>query len=98
FTLQTDGVFVAQAVCDPDKRELVEKEILAQIDKVKTNGVSEEDLAKARRSLLAGQFGSLATARGRASDLGSNWLLTRNLNFSKDYLDAIAKVSTEDLK
>jgi len=98
FTLQTDGVFVAQAVCEPDKRELVEKEILAQIDKVKTNGVSEEDLAKARRSLLAGQFGSLATARGRASDLGSNWLLTRNLNFSKDYLDAIAKVTTADLK
>jgi zinc protease len=36
--------------------------------------------------------------RGQASDTGSNWLLTRNLNFSRDYLDAIQKVTLEDIK
>jgi zinc protease len=35
--------------------------------------------------------------RGQASDLGSNWLLTRNLNFSRDYLEALQKVSVEDV-
>ena len=48
--------------------------------------------------MLADQLSGLATARGKASDLGSNWLLTRNPNFSKDYLDAIARVTTADLK
>jgi zinc protease len=36
--------------------------------------------------------------RGQASDIGSNWLLTRNLNFSRDYLDAVQKVTLDDIK
>ena len=98
FSLQTDGVFVVQAVCDPAKRPAVEAESLALLDRVKKNGVSQEDLDKARRSMLADQLSGLATMRGKASDLGSNWLLTRNTNFSKDYLDAISRVTTGDLQ
>src|SRR4029450_13769631 len=40
----------------------------------------------------------LTTMRGQASDIGSNWLLTRNLNFSRDYLDAVQKVTLDDIK
>ena len=36
--------------------------------------------------------------RGQASDIGSNWLLTRNLNFSRDYLEAMQKVTLDDIK
>jgi zinc protease len=36
--------------------------------------------------------------RGQASDLGSNWLLTRNLNFSRDYLEALQKVTLDDIR
>jgi zinc protease len=36
--------------------------------------------------------------RGRASDLGSNWLLARNLDFSRDYLDAVQRVTADDLR
>ena len=35
--------------------------------------------------------------RVKASDLGSNWQMTRNLNFSSDYLTAIQKVTVKDL-
>ena len=98
FSLQTDGVFVIQALCDPGNRQTVEKGALATLEQMKEDGGSPEELEKARRMMLAGQLSGLATARGRASDLGSNWLLTRNPNFSKDYLDAIARVTTEDLK
>ncbi len=98
FSLQTDGIFVVQAVCDPDKRKEVEKAALEIIEGVKKNGVSQADLDKARRSMLSSQISGLATARGKASDLGSNWLLTKNTNFSKDYLDAIGKVTTADLQ
>ncbi len=98
FSLQTDGVWSIQAVCDPDKRDQVEKEALAILEKLKKEGVSQADLDKARRSMLSRQISGLATARGKASDLGSSWLLTRNPNFSKDYLDAIAEVTTTDLQ
>jgi len=98
FSLQTDGVFIVDAVCDPDKRDAVEKEVLTLIEKLKQNGVTQSELDKARRSMLARQIKSLGTMRGKASDLGSSWLLARNPDFSKDYLDSINRVTTADLQ
>jgi zinc protease len=98
MSLQNEGVFVIQAVADPDKREAVEKESLRILDGIKAKGVTEAELDRARNSLLADQLHGLTTTRGIASDLGSNWLLTRNPNFSKQYLDAIGKVTTADIQ
>jgi zinc protease len=98
FSLQTDGVFIIQALCDPAHRSAVEREALAVVERIKETGGTQAELDKARRSMLASQLAGLSTARGKASDLGSNWLLTKNVNFSKDYLDAIGRVTTADLK
>ena len=96
--LQNEGVFVIQAVTDPDKREAVEKESLQILDGIKSKGVTEAELDRARQGLLSSQLNEFTTSRGVASDLGSNWLLTRNLNFSKQYLDAINKVTAADIQ
>ena len=53
---------------------------------------------KAKKMSLSHHLGDLTTMRGQASDIGSNWLLTRNLNFSRDYLDAVQKVTLDDIK
>jgi len=98
YSLQTDGVFVIQALCDPDKREPAEKAAFAIVERIKKDGVTAAELDKARRSMLSSQLSNLGTSNGKASDLGSNWLLTKNLNFSKDYLDAIAKVTPADIQ
>jgi len=98
LAMQNEGVFVIQAVADPDKREAVEKEALALVKEVQAKGISDSDLERARKSILASQLNALTTVRGVASDLGSNWLLTRNLNFSKQYLDAIGRVTAEDVR
>src|SRR4029078_11153388 len=47
---------------------------------------------------LGQHLGGLTTMRGQASDIGSNWLVTRDLNFSREYLDAIQKVTLDDVK
>jgi zinc protease len=98
FSLQSEGVFLMQAVTDPDKREAAEKESLAILENLKKNGVTEVELDRARRSLLSSQLHGLTTARGKASDLGSNWMLTRNLNFTRHYLDQISKVTAADVQ
>lgn len=87
-----------QAVTDPDKRDAAEKESLAILEDLKKNGVTEQEVDRARRALLSSQFHGLTTARGKASDLGSNWMLTRNLNFTRHYLDEIAKVTPADVQ
>jgi zinc protease len=98
YALADGGIFAIQAICAPEKREAIEKEALALLRRVQKDGVSQAELEKARKSLLASQLGALTTARGRAADLGSNWLYTRNLNFSHDYLAAVNRVTVDDLK
>ena len=98
FSMQNEGIFAIQAVTDPDKRETVEKEALGILTAVKEKGVTAEELDRARRSILSNQLNSMTTARGKASDLGSNWLLARNLDFSKHYLEAVAAVTPADVQ
>jgi len=98
FSLQTDGIFAVSAVCDPAKRSAVEKSALELIEQVKEKGVTAIELERARRSLLSDQLRALTTASGKARDLGSNWLLTRNPDFSRHYLAQIATVTQEDIQ
>lgn len=98
YTPCDPGLFGVGATLDPDKREATIGAVLGQIGGIQDNGVSEDELAKAKKQALSAHFQGLTTMRRKASDLGSNWILTRNLAFSKDYLDAVQRVTVEDLK
>jgi zinc protease len=75
----------------------VQQLVLQIIDEIKQGGVRADELMKAKKILLSHHLGALTTMRGQASDIGSNWLMTRNLNFSRDYLDAVQKVTLDDI-
>ena len=92
------GLFGVDAILDPDKRVQVESEVLRLVAQLRDEGVTERELAKAKKASLSHQLHSVTTMRGRASDLGSNWLLTRNLDFSRDYLEAIQRVTASDIQ
>src|SRR6266540_505159 len=98
YTPGDPGLFGIDATVDPKKREEASQLALRIVDEVKRAGVSAEELAKAKKIALSHHLGALTTMRGQASDIGSNWLLTRNLNFSRDYLDAVQKVTLDDVK
>jgi zinc protease len=98
YTPGDPGLFGIDATLDPKKREAAEQLVLHILDEVKQAGVTAEELMKAKKISLSHHLGALTTMRGQASDIGSNWLLTRNLNFSRDYLDAVQKVTLGDIK
>jgi zinc protease len=98
YTPGDPGLFGIDAALDPKKREAAEQLVLRILDEVKQSGVRAEELMKAKKMSLSHHLGALTTMRGQASDIGSNWLLTRNLNFSRDYLDAVQKVTLDDIK
>ena len=85
------GLFGVDLTADPDQREAAEAAALEIIAEISRDGISAPELAKAKRVILSNQMSALVTMRGQASDLGSNWLLTGNLDFSRDYLDAIQR-------
>src|SRR6266581_6109790 len=98
YTPGDPGLFGIDATLDPKKREAAEQLVMGIVDEIKTGGVTAAELAKAKKISLSHQLGSLTTMRGQASDLGSNWFLTRNLNFSRDYLVAVQKVTLGDVR
>ena len=98
YTPGDPGLLGVDATVDPKKRDDAERTILEILEEVKRSGVTADELAKAKKILLSHHLDSLTTMRGQASDIGSNWLLTRNLNFSRDYLAAVQKVTLEDVR
>src|SRR5256886_748807 len=98
YTPGDPGLFGIDATLDPKKRYAAEQLVLRIIDEVKQAGVTAEELTKAKKISLSHHLGALTTMRGQASDIGSNWVLTRNLNFSRGYLDAVQKVTLDDTK
>ena len=98
YTPGDPGLFGVDATVDPAKRDEAEKLILQIIGEVKQAGVTADELMKAKKMTLSHHLDALTTMRGQASDLGSNWLLTRNLDFSRHYLAAIQKITLDDIK
>jgi zinc protease len=98
YTPGDPGLFGIDVTLDPKKREAAEQLVLRILDEVKQAGVTIEELMKAKKISLSHHLGALTTMRGQASEIGSNWLLTRNLDFSRDYLGAVQKVTLDDIK
>jgi zinc protease len=98
YTPGDPGLFGIDVILDPKKREAAEQLVLHILDEVKQAGVTTEELMKAKKISLSHHLGALTTMRGQASEIGSNWLLTRNLDFSRDYLGAVQKVTLDDIK
>lgn len=98
YTPGEPGLLGIEATVDPKKRESTQQLILQIVEEVKKTGVTDDELSKAKKMALSHHLDALTTMRGQASDIGSNWLLTRNLNFSRDYLDSVQKVTLEDVR
>ncbi len=98
YTPAHGGIFSVSATADPDKRLAVEDEVSALIAELIRDGVTEEELAKAKKSCLVDMLSDLTTMRGQANDIAMNWMLTRNLDFTRDYLTSIDQVQASDVQ
>lgn len=92
------GLFGVDFVCDPQKRFEAEQAVLAVIARYCKGEASDAELTKARKAILADQLSSLATANGRASDIGASWLLARNPDLGVEYLERVSSVTAADLR
>jgi zinc protease len=98
YTPGHPGLFGIDANLDPANREAAEVAIGEVISEMRDQGVTEAEIEKSKRRALAVHLSTLTTMRGKAGDLGSNWLLTRNLNFSNEYLVALQRVTPADIE
>jgi zinc protease len=92
------GIFGIDVNLDAANREAAEKAIAEVLAELKADGVTVAEIEKAKRRALGIHLSSLTTVRGKAADLGSNWLITGNLNFSNEYLTALQRVTPADIQ
>jgi len=98
YTPAQTGLFIASIDTEPEKRDEAEAAALECLDAIAREGVTDEEVKKVTNQALKSQFSTLVTMRGQASDLGSNWNLTRNLDFTRDYVRAIQSVTTAEIQ
>ena len=98
YTPGDPGLLGIDATVEPAKREATQELVLGILEEIKEAGVTSDELAKAKKISLSHHLNALTTMRGQASDLGSNWFLTRNLNFTRDYLSAVQKITMDDIR
>ena len=91
-------MFFVSADCDPDKRTEATAAALEIIRDVSENGVTQAEVDKIRRGLLADEFDSLTTTRGLAATLGSDYLYTGDLDFTRHALAALNEVTPADVQ
>lgn len=98
YTPSCRGMFVLSVDAEPGHLAAAEKAALEVIDTLKREGATGEELERVRNQSLSAQFSTLTDMRGQASDLGSNWHATRNLDYTRDYVREIQNVTVEEVR
>ncbi|MBI4851956.1 MAG: insulinase family protein [Acidobacteria bacterium] len=78
--------------------DLVEKAIYEELEKVKTSGITEEELKKAKNILLFGFYSQLRTIAGKANTIGTYEVYFGDYKKLLSAPDDFAKVTNEDVK
>jgi zinc protease len=98
YTGEQTGLFGMSAVADADKLAQAQEAMLGELQQFKDTLADESELAKAIKQFTAGNLSALKTMQGRAADLGSSWLSTGDLDFSRKQLEAARAVNPETLQ
>lgn len=96
-TSNGEGLFAISSLVKTDQRATLEAAIREELAAFPARA-TEAELARAKRQAAVSQFKPLASVSGRAHDLASNWNETRDLDFSKRYLQSLDRVTLEDIR
>lgn len=92
------GVFGMSAVTDAEKFAPAREAMLEEVQRMKMEMVSPEELGKAVKQFISATLSTRKTMQGQAQDLGGNWMAANDLNFSERYLAAVKKITPADLQ
>jgi len=97
FNPGAEGLFGISAVTRAENFKRTLEEIHAQIEGLKSRPVTYEELQKAIKQCIAARLASRKTVEGQAAELGSSWILAKDLTFLDTYLEKIKAVTPEQI-
>lgn len=97
-TPQDPGMFWIFCSYEPEHGETVRKAIWEEIEKLRSEPISREELETARAKVLSDYLFSRESVEGQARSLGSGELDAHDIFFDKHYMESIARVTAEDVR
>ena len=98
FSSEHAGLFGMSARSDSSQMNQACESMIKELDVFKEHLVGEDELVKSIKQFTAGNLATLRTAQGIASDLGSNWLYTNDLQFSWKHLESVQCTNPEMIR
>ncbi|MEY5019239.1 MAG: hypothetical protein RLZ22_327 [Verrucomicrobiota bacterium] len=92
-----EGLFAINAEAEPALANDLIDAVMHELADLQQSPLSDE-IEKAKRQIITSQFRSLTSASGRASDLASNWLEARDLDFTRRQIEAIKLINENDIR
>ncbi|HUT58610.1 MAG TPA: pitrilysin family protein [Phycisphaerae bacterium] len=92
------GEFTISFRTSPAKADAAEKAILDELRSVIADGVTDEELARAKRQKVADFVYSQQSVESQAAQLASDYITTGDLEFSAHYTERIQSVTAEQVR
>ncbi len=92
------GVFSFDFGTAPEKADAAEKALIEELQELIRKGVTEKELQRAKRQKKADYIYSQQSVDAQAGTLGTDWLATGDITFSKRYTDQIQKVTAAQVQ
>jgi predicted Zn-dependent peptidase len=97
--LEQPGIFSAVALVNPGKSaDDVEKGLIAEFDKLKTQGITERELQRAKNQFSRDYIVSRLSIKEKASQLGHAEVIQKDIASADGEFDTFLKVSLDDVK
>jgi len=97
FTPKHEGIFAVGGSIDPAKSKEALSEIVKEINRLKYEPVSEEELQRVKVNLESDSIYTKETMQGQAQKLGFYEVETDDFRYEQEYLDKVSKVTPEDI-
>lgn len=91
------GTFFVFATCDPARTTEVLDIIRATLRAAQAEGLSEEEIARARRKLASGLVLRAETPMGRLTAVGFDWVYRKRIEPVNETVDRLLAVSSDDI-
>jgi zinc protease len=97
YTPAFSGLLTISGTCAEKTLDSVEHEVMSALRQWRRHGLEQAQLEKAKRVIWVNAIEQLQTVKGMATDAGLNWLYTRNVNYSRRYLEKVWEVTREEV-
>lgn len=97
-SFKEDGLFVISANFTPEKADKLQKAIYEEIAKIQKQGVSTEELNKAKSMIERDTYYSRESISNISSEIGYSTVLTDNPKYYDEYVENIKRVTPNEVR